>query len=323
MKSKKGRKISLALRGKPKSEEHKRKLSETRKRLFREGKLVVWNKKPKIKRHCKRCNKKFEVKPYRITTAKFCTRGCYIKWRVGKNNHFFGKHHTKETKRKLSLMFKGRKLRPPLSEETREKMRMIGRERFLKGLNSKFTMKGKKHSIKSKQKMRLVQKDKAVSEETRKRMSETRKKLFREGKLKISKEQKRKIGQTKSEFYKKHPGKHPNYILSRKGHTSYIEKKIKTFLEKELRLKEGKDFFFNNPDKTEKTRRYPDFQFPKLNIIIEADGEYWHKDKEKDRFRDLELSNAGWLIYHFLGHDIVNNFEMVKERIDSLLKIVN
>ena len=43
----------------------------------------------------------------------------------GENNHFYGKHHTEETKEKLSLYSKGRKI----SEETKNKISLANKGR--------------------------------------------------------------------------------------------------------------------------------------------------------------------------------------------------
>jgi 5-methylcytosine-specific restriction endonuclease McrA len=52
--------------------------------------------KPKIV--CKNCAKTFEVIPSQKTRRRFCSKKCEQVFKVGKNNPFYGKHHTPETK---------------------------------------------------------------------------------------------------------------------------------------------------------------------------------------------------------------------------------
>lgn len=61
---------------------------------------------PKVKCICQVCGKEFEVKPYRANTAKFCNYDCYWVYKslycVGEKNHFYGKKHTKKSKKLMS-----------------------------------------------------------------------------------------------------------------------------------------------------------------------------------------------------------------------------
>lgn len=52
-----------------------------------------------------------------------------------------------------------------------------------------------------------------------------------------------------------------------------------------------------------------DFFLPDYNIIIEADGERWHTDKKRERFRDYMISRIGIKVVHFKGDDIINDVE--------------
>jgi len=77
----------------------------------------------------------------------------------GINNPFYGKHHSKETKLKISLANKGREI----SEETRRKLSRchIGNTNRL----------GKHHSKETKDKISNFQKGKITSDETKRKMS--------------------------------------------------------------------------------------------------------------------------------------------------------
>ena len=97
------------------------------------------------------------------------------KARMGKNNNFFGKHHSKESKQKISNSQKGK--HP--SEETRRKM-------------SKAKM-GRKHSEETKQKMR----GRKLSKEHIKKISDSKKGIPR------SEETKRKVSKGLKKYFKK------------------------------------------------------------------------------------------------------------------------
>jgi very-short-patch-repair endonuclease len=121
-------------------------------------------------------------------------------------------------------------------------------------------------------------------------------------------------------FHQLHPEKHPNMLLRRNHKT-----KIEEILIKELNnlgcvekqqiktCKKLKDFVFNFYIKTYNGFRFPDINFPLLKIIIECDGNYWHKNKKYERNRDLEFKNLGYKILHFSGYDIKNNLNEVKD----------
>ena len=87
----------------------------------------------------------------------------YIPWNKGKkcpnmsgkNNSFYGKKHTEETKRKMRMVAKNR---PTISEDTRKKLSKAN--------------KGRKHSEESKRKISEVNKGHFTSEETRRKIGE-------------------------------------------------------------------------------------------------------------------------------------------------------
>lgn len=59
-----------------------------------------------------------------------------------------------------------------------------------------------------------------------------------------------------------------------------------------------------------------DFAIPDKKIIIECDGEVWHKKgNSHDRKRDGYLKSKGWIILRFRG-------EQIKKDINSCLKII-
>lgn len=59
-----------------------------------------------------------------------------------------------------------------------------------------------------------------------------------------------------------------------------------------------------------------DFAIPELKIIIECDGEHWHKiGNAHDRKRDGFLKSRGWKILRFRGNQIKNEEDYCKKKI--------
>lgn len=114
--------------------------------------------------------------------------------RTGEKNHFFGKHHTPETKKKISEANTGKK-RPPISEETRAK-----KSAAQKGKPA--PNKGKHHTEETKKKLSIANQGKKRTEETRKKISEVK------TGMKHTEESKRKMSESrtgeKNHFYGKH-----------------------------------------------------------------------------------------------------------------------
>jgi very-short-patch-repair endonuclease len=65
----------------------------------------------------------------------------------------------------------------------------------------------------------------------------------------------------------------------------------------------------------------PDFFIPSLNLIIEFDGIYYHREtsenKERERRRDQNIINSGYYVLHISEKEYLNNKEL------TVLKLVN
>ena len=85
---------------------------------------------------------------------------------------------------------------------------------------------------------------------------------------------------------------------------SFLEKKMEWWLKINDFNYEAQKYYNNG-----KRRFWVDFHLTDYNIIIEADGEYFHND-EQDRKRDRQLKEVfTGKILHFKGNDIRNNFD--------------
>lgn len=75
---------------------------------------MVWRGIKKGKNYkCAMCGKIFYRGPYNVKNTnpdrpKFCSRECLNVYQVGKNNPFYGKKHSEETKKKVSKSRKGK-----------------------------------------------------------------------------------------------------------------------------------------------------------------------------------------------------------------------
>lgn len=96
-------------------------------------------------------------------------------------------------------------------------------------------------------------------------------------------------------------------ILSANSKTgSWIEKKLNGAM---LKLK-------LSPESQYRIGKYfVDFAFPEIGLAIECDGEYWHRDKVKERRRDQYIRRRGWSLIHFKGVDISRAAEECAEEV--------
>lgn len=117
-------------------------------------------------------------------------------------------------------------------------------------------------------------------------------------------------------FLREHPEKNINYRLRRNRMTK-IERKMKKILI-DLGLKEEIDFKHNQYVKTVSGFKFPDFLI-KNKIVVECDGEYWHKNRQKDAQRDQELLRTGLTVVHFKGKEIKKHNNEVKEKLGEIL----
>ena len=62
----------------------------------------------------------------------------------------------------------------------------------------------------------------------------------------------------------------------------------------------------------------PDFAIPELKIIIECDGEQYHK-KWRDDLRDKFFREVGWMTLRFKGEEIRKNIDLCITKIKNKL----
>ena len=225
-------------------------------------------------------------------------KGQFVKGCCG-CQYWLGKKQSEEHKQKISESGKGRKFskehrrklgeskmgdkNPAKRPEVREK---ISKSR--KGQPSAF--KNKRHTKETKRKMR--EKKLNMSEETKRKLSEYQKKNPR------SKDYYRKIGLLGIEK-----------MATMKGPTS-IEKKVYDELK-------ARGLLFER-QKLINGKFIVDAYIPSLNLIIEADGDYWHslpKQIKRDKSKDAYLKKCGFNLLRMTGTEINNN--SFKEKLSS------
>lgn len=248
---------------------------------------------------------------------------------------FYGVERAIEIKRKMSKSHKGK----VISEETKRKL-----SKAYKGKSYEDRYGIEKANI-IKEKLRKVNLGKHLSEETKRKLSEKNRnyKHTKEAKRKISQSCKgRKFSKThkknlsisqkgknnsmygrkgeKSPFYGTHRSEETKRKLriARAGRVlplkdTSIEVKIQDYL-KQLRIP-----FFTHQYMKEIEHGYQcDILIPSLNMVIECDGDYWHKypiGKEIDHIRTKELIEKGFKILRLWECEIkvmdIKNFENI------------
>ncbi|WP_175429983.1 DUF559 domain-containing protein [Azospirillum argentinense] len=111
------------------------------------------------------------------------------------------------------------------------------------------------------------------------------------------------------ELYALHPERHPNAIIAKKtkgkGYTN-IEKIVA-----EILTEGGVEFQFNARIGT----KWVDFLISGTNLVVEADGERWHTNKEGETLRDLYIESMGFRILHLPGRKIMKDRDTCRTEI--------
>jgi len=97
-----------------------------------------------------------------------------------------------------------------------------------------------------------------------------------------------------------------NQALGRRNYgKNWLEERFGWMLE-QLNIKAESQYLIKyGKDSLNRDRYYfVDFAIPENKIVIECDGSFWHKDKEKDRIRQNRIENLGWTVLRFAEKEI-------------------
>ena len=119
--------------------------------------------------------------------------------------------------------------------------------------------------------------------------------------------------------------------MTQKGNLKYLEKlkwaaKINRSKMTKAESKIWYDFLKNRPMDYKFTRQKPldrfilDFYCSELLLVIEIDGGYHEKRLENDKERDKYLSCLNIETIRFKNEDVLNNLDVLKERIIKIIQ---
>lgn len=111
-------------------------------------------------------------------------------------------------------------------------------------------------------------------------------------------ETKKKMSDTAIERFRINPELHPNRRCAGIKE-SFPEKMFRQYIEM-LGLKKGDYIQQFKIDKY-----FVDFYFPKINTVVEIDGEHWHKDIVKELFRENIIKSFCYKMIRFNALDII------------------
>ena len=267
---------------------------------------------PKIKKKCELCGKTYWVTPHRLSKTKFCSLSCNsknIQITHKKNrtcfyspDHFIqrlgGIHGTKSQKKNKIGIFN-----PEIRREAQKKAWESTKKNKTGCFLDRELMK-KIHAKIKKEKRGIY--NPAFKETQRKNAYKTHK---------ICKEQNKSFWSSsiQKELSKRsiQTGWRERLVIPKKD--TSIEVKIQNFL-KTL----GIEFFTHQYMKIEHGYQC-DILIPSMNLVIECDGNYWHKypvGLEKDHIRTKELIEKGFKVLRLWENEIrlmkINDF---KERL--------
>jgi len=273
---------------------------------------------------CEYCGNDFKKRKYEIkkTEHNFCSKNCWARFFYKKGGHAFsiknkGKSYEKIHGKDKAIQLKKKLAKVHLGLQANEKhplFLLLDEKKLIELYNEfksvKYVAKILKCSPSAilrrlkKSKIELF-KEVPIRDETRKKQSEA--KL---GKINYS-----RLNQKHTEATKKLIREWRKNFITPKKDTS-IEVKIQNYL-KELKI----DFFTHQYVDIEHGYQC-DFLIPSMNMIIETDGNYWHKypiGNELDHIRTKELIEKGFKVLRLWESEIkVMDLNKFKERLNNV-----
>jgi len=127
---------------------------------------------------------------------------------------------------------------------------------------------------------------------------------------KFTEEEKRKMSEARKRFFREHPERARE--ISRKGAISLRKKLLRSIPKSQIEtLKKVFGIELEHPIKLPDRLVISDIAIPSKKIAIFSDGEYWHKDREKDIEDTNKLIEAGWTVYRITDSSMNSNIPKV------------
>ena len=218
----------------------------------------------------------------------------YIPWNKGKSSGMKGRHHTKESKDKISKGNDGHtSWCKGLTKETDKRIELMAKK-------VSNTLTGRKLSVETKEKLSNILTGRERSKEHKKHLSEalTGNHPSNETCLKM-----------RESHLGKHPSEEARQKMRQKRLARVLPQKdttIEILLQKEL---DRRNIIYKKHIPICNCCQ-PDIVFLEKKIAVFADGDYWHNRPEmieKDNRQNKVLEENGWTIYRFWEHDIKNS----------------
>lgn len=259
---------------------------------------------------CENCGKEIKISRFRSKFIRhFCSRKCYGEWKKGKHDVEVWGQSAQYIRQKIVDSNIG-KTCPWLSEYNKKhkSKQMKGNIPATKG--KKFTREHKPENGEwttcdycGNILFRLKSHKKCY------------KKFFcnmkcRNGWLKTRNKENDDGVKKQSESMKRLFSEHPEQIKKlKKTYKTGVKTSIEILTEKFLQLSgfDEKNYIYQFFVKTEKGPRFVDFCIPSIHLLIECDGNYWHKNPEREKMRDkeiLETLGNNWKIEHLKEKEI-------------------
>lgn len=258
---------------------------------------------------------------------KYCSHSCYFTKmdHHGINNSRYGAKLTEKTRELISKAHIGKKLGHPSplkdtphTEEHNQKIsESTSRALLAPGMKEKLqSMLGKHHTEESKQKSRISNIGQKRSEEVIKNMRIGfigRTSSFKGGHHTLQNKNKFREQAISRLINHKGPYKNTKPELIVKG--MLIDLGFNE-IRKDVEVNEEKINFIHQHYMDIEHAYVADFVFPKLKVVIEEDGIYFHKDKrvEQDNIRTAELGMKGYKVLRVTDQEVLKDYNNIKDK---------
>ncbi len=225
-------------------------------------------------KNCAQCSKEINIKKAKLKPNNFCSKACFDAFRKDKpRNYQFTEEHKTNISKSAS--------RRTYTEEGRKKISDRMKKAFVAG-DYTSPMKGKSHSSKTKQKLKVANTGKPSAFKGRKHSKASLAKISKACQAAMTEERKQQCAEW---------GLKGRLTSAKTKEPSSIEKLLYDYLE-QLEINFDKQFSLGKGF-------LADAFIKELKLVIEADGSYWHSTPRgvaTDKRKDQHINEIGLLI---------------------------